>query len=472
MRFPDTRSDRESIDRVRFAAPESLFDLGIYLRRHRLIAGCVFAALVLGVIVGTVRPHSYTAKVSLLVGNRLGQSGPIAAEGERRALGIKAQQLLARRARLQAEIAGANGVTAPPELPGTTDDPFSGAILEGERQLFAARRRALEESTDKFRQEKALADQRVATLRQQVQLVGIQQKSIDREVEDLKSLVDRKLVPAPRLGDMQRTAATIASHRVEIESEIVRTEQSKNQADQRMIEFRNQRRSEVLAELQVAEAELREATTRRETLRAVAANAVPEQKFDAGMLANQAEIITSDALLGRVVQKLRLDADPSFTRIEADRPATERLSAAIAALQANVAALRVGPGSRLDVSVKARDPARAASIANAVADVYVDGQSDPGLRSSDQKLLGGGSDAQQPGATILRVAEAPARYDGPGLFGITAAAGVLGLVAGLCLAAALELFGGVRQRVAGGIRAAAQAPGTAPDTVVPVRRML
>lgn len=473
MRVADFRSDPETLRAVPAGGPAALFDLGIYARRYKLIAATALAAVVLGALVGVFKPSSYTAKVSLLIGARLGQSGPIAAEGERRSYGAKVQQLLARRARLQAEITGANEITFPPEL--ARDDPSTAAILDGEKQLFAARRRTLDESMEKFRQDKALAEQRVSSLMQQARLAAVQQRSIDKEVDELRSLVERKLAPTPRLGDMQRTAATIASHKVEIESEVARTEQAKNQADQRVTEARNQRRSETLAELQITEAELRDYTMRRETLRAVAASSVADQKFDSGMLANQAEIITSDGLVRKVAQRLNLHQDPAFAGPRAAEATGEaRLSNAVAALQTSLTAVRVGPGSRLDISYKARDPNQAARIANAVAETYVDGQSEAAARASEERLSAGSGDAQ-PGATVLRAAEPPLKPDGPGLLSICAAALVLGLAAGLAVAAGAELL--ARSKKAAVQAQQPERPIRSPvftraDRALPVRRIL
>src|SRR3569833_1279910 len=122
MRFADPGPVLERLSSGPVASTPGLFDVGIYSRRWKLIAGTVLACLLLGVLVGLFRPHTYTARVSLLIGTRAGQSGPIVADGEHRANSVKLIQLRARRARLQAEIAGVAALAIPPELAGSVDD--------------------------------------------------------------------------------------------------------------------------------------------------------------------------------------------------------------------------------------------------------------------------------------------------------------------------------------------------------------
>jgi uncharacterized protein involved in exopolysaccharide biosynthesis len=210
-----------------------------------------------------------------------------------------------------------------------------------------------------------------------------------------------------------------------------------------MAEVRNQRRSEVLAELQKVDAELRELGSRRDTLRAVAATTLSDQKFDQGLLANQADLMTSDDLVRAVALRLKLHQDPRFTGpLGPETDPESQLRAATRVLQTNLNASRIAPGSRLDVAFRGTDAQQASLIANTVAEVFVERQRNTPADANDGHLAGELT-PQQPGATIVRSAEVPRRRDGPGPWSICAAAAVVGLLGGIMLAAGTELLGSV-----------------------------
>ena len=126
-----------------------------------------------------------------------------------------------------------------------------------------------------------------------------------------------------------------------------------------------------------------------------------DANLDYAMVENQLAIIRSTVFLQRVVEKLQLVSDPEFgsrhpqaaqarkpswfaiIRSLFHRPSAEAkpaaregddaadVMAATQALKGAVSAGRAGQGYILNISVTSLDPARAARIANAVADAYV-----------------------------------------------------------------------------------------------------
>ena len=123
-----------------------------------------------------------------------------------------------------------------------------------------------------------------------------------------------------------------------------------------------------------------------------------EVNLDSEMVESQLAIIKSTVFLQRVVEKLGLASDPEFgspvshtepslfakirsafmggsaastspdQESEAD---SARTMAAVLALRNSITAARAGQGYVLSISVTSTDPARAAKLANAVADGYV-----------------------------------------------------------------------------------------------------
>ncbi len=105
------------------------------------------------------------------------------------------------------------------------------------------------------------------------------------------------------------------------------------------------------------------------------------------MAESQVRVVRSDSVLRRVVETLHLDQDDEFARPEAGNsvaawfrgvagtvPQTagrDRSAVALETLQRNLTVQRPDRTFIIDVSVQSRDPAKAAQIANAVADAYL-----------------------------------------------------------------------------------------------------
>ncbi|WP_449257080.1 exopolysaccharide transport family protein [Bosea sp. (in: a-proteobacteria)] len=106
----------------------------------------------------------------------------------------------------------------------------------------------------------------------------------------------------------------------------------------------------------------------------------------ASYLESQARVIASDSIKTRVIEKLGLDKDPDYGGparggflsglFGADKATTDRnaLLYALAALDRSVAVHRGERTFVIDISATARDPERAAQIANALAEAYLEDQ--------------------------------------------------------------------------------------------------
>ncbi|CAH1662502.1 Wzz domain-containing protein [Hyphomicrobiales bacterium] len=105
----------------------------------------------------------------------------------------------------------------------------------------------------------------------------------------------------------------------------------------------------------------------------------------ASYLESQARVIASDSIKSRVVERLGLDSDPDFGgasrgflarllgRSDAGPPRNARLYA-LAALDRNIVIRRGERSFVIDISATADDPEKAARIANALAEAYLDDQ--------------------------------------------------------------------------------------------------
>ena len=97
---------------------------------------------------------------------------------------------------------------------------------------------------------------------------------------------------------------------------------------------------------------------------------------DPTLVESQLRIITSDAVLGRVVGALQLDRDPEFAGSNGEESAAVHRTRAILALRKKVTVSRAERTYVIDVSATARKPERAKVIADAVAGAYLEDQAD------------------------------------------------------------------------------------------------
>ncbi|GJE62294.1 hypothetical protein MPOCJGCO_4427 [Methylobacterium trifolii] len=83
----------------------------------------------------------------------------------------------------------------------------------------------------------------------------------------MATLVAKGLAVAPRQYLLERTAAEIESKQLDLDTAILRAKQEMTKAERSIIDFRNDRRREILSDLQLARARRAEAEQRSETAR-------------------------------------------------------------------------------------------------------------------------------------------------------------------------------------------------------------
>ncbi len=90
---------------------------------------------------------------------------------------------------------------------------------------------------------------------------------------------------------------------------------------------------------------------------------------------SQVRVLTSDSVLRRVVKTEALDKDPEFAG-QAGGEGTDSVAAALNALKRSIQVKRAERTYVVDVSVTTREPAKSARIANAIAEAYLQEQTD------------------------------------------------------------------------------------------------
>jgi HlyD family secretion protein len=207
-----------------------------------------------------VRDGDHVARGQLLM--RLDQ-GVSSVGAESAALGL--EQLLARRARLEAERDGASSILFPPDLTTKTDTRASEAMAR-ERQLFALRRRERDGSVALLKQRVQQYQEQIASFQAQIAAIESQMTLIEPELAGLRKLHDRQLVTINRLNEMERTAVQMKGSKAALESNIAEARAHISEANEQILNVDKQIRSDAGTQLadvvgQLNDQQVRVATT-------------------------------------------------------------------------------------------------------------------------------------------------------------------------------------------------------------------
>jgi HlyD family secretion protein len=118
-------------------------------------------------------------------------------------------ELYARKARLGAELDGADAVGMPPALADTRNDTYVKDALASERKLFEARRQARLGKQDQLKQHVGQLDEEVTGLNAQKQANDKELALIEQELEGTRDLWTKKLVPLNRLTTLEGEEARL-----------------------------------------------------------------------------------------------------------------------------------------------------------------------------------------------------------------------------------------------------------------------
>jgi exopolysaccharide production protein ExoF len=168
--------------------------------------------------------------------------------------------LLARRARLQAELANRSTTDFPAELQAQKRDVRISQMMREEQQILEARADATKTQTAALEQLKELLSKEIVSLSSRVELKNRQLELIRKELRGVGSLVSRGLAVAPKQLSLERSEADIEGARLEIESNILKAREELSRTERTILELHGKRRNEVLAELRETQAKLEAAS--------------------------------------------------------------------------------------------------------------------------------------------------------------------------------------------------------------------
>lgn len=235
-------------------------------------------------ILGDVaRPGEYPYRPGLSVMNAIGIAGglPVRAEGLRMDRELLAGQgeieqlalarvgLLARRARLSAEAAGAEAIAFPAELTGPGAGAVAGVLIEQERALFQARRDGLATRLRALEELSGFLEREIDSLGRQLGFLDQRIASMRAEFETVSTLVEKGFAAAPRRMELERALLQVQSDRLAAETGLLRARQEASRTELSILELREERASEIAGELRATELELGEVRGRAGTAAAL-----------------------------------------------------------------------------------------------------------------------------------------------------------------------------------------------------------
>ena len=185
--------------------------------------------------------------------------------GDSQSMETEANALLARKSRLEAEMANADKIVFPPELERRKDDPAIATVMRQEVGIFDARRNALRNEIAALEQLKTFLAKGVESLQAQTKAQERERDLTKKELENISSLVSRGLAAAPRQLELERVMSRMEGDRLRLETELLKTRQDISRADLSIIEARNKLSNEVAASLRETQTRLEQAIVRLST---------------------------------------------------------------------------------------------------------------------------------------------------------------------------------------------------------------
>lgn len=177
-------------------------------------------------------------------------------------------ELVARRARLQAERDGQQQIVFAEELLARADaDPEVAELVAGQRNLFMARKDSVQREIDQLsKRSEQIADQ-VRGIEAQQLALGRQLELIEEELADQQTLLDRGLAQAGRVLSLQREQARLSGSVGELTAQKAQSEGRMTEIDIEILKLDTRRREEAITTLRDLQFRERELAEQRRAIR-------------------------------------------------------------------------------------------------------------------------------------------------------------------------------------------------------------
>lgn len=163
---------------------------------------------------------------------------------------------LARKARLRAELQGADSIDFPDRLSDFFDASRLAEIRNIENRIFKGRKKTLKGEIE-------LLEKQIVVLRQEVAALTSRKVSLSRQVELVKEELDqvsklsaKGFVPKPRILGLKRIVASLEGQRLQAVAFIAKSRQQIAQVERSILNFRNTRHNDIIESFKTMQDEI------------------------------------------------------------------------------------------------------------------------------------------------------------------------------------------------------------------------
>lgn len=180
---------------------------------------------------------------------------PTQAQSELSIVQARLIEVLGTEARLKSERKLAEEVTFPKTLTSILPDPQVEEVMQGQQEVFMARKNALEGELKIYRQRIDALNQQISGLTSVIKTIDSRIDSYEREVKDWEALFKEQFADKIRLQEMQRELSRLRGERDSHRSEIARLKVEIAETESQLILRKQQFREEVVSELRQVQSE-------------------------------------------------------------------------------------------------------------------------------------------------------------------------------------------------------------------------
>jgi HlyD family secretion protein len=174
-------------------------------------------------------------------------------------------ELFARRARLEAERDGSDEIEFPPELVEAARQAEIARVVAGERKLFQLRRDAQEGQKAQLRERIVQLTDEVRGYTEQAGAKSKEIEFIQKELEGVRDLWQKNLVPITRVTALERDSARLEGERGQLVATIAQGKGKVSETELQIIQVDQNLRSDVAKELADIRAKIAELVERKVT---------------------------------------------------------------------------------------------------------------------------------------------------------------------------------------------------------------
>jgi HlyD family secretion protein len=172
-------------------------------------------------------------------------------------------ELTARKARLSGERDGANAIVFPESLSKRAGEPEIAQIMEGERKLFELRRSARAGQKAQLREQSAQLREEIIGLTAQQKAKGREIEFIHRELDGVRDLFKKNLIPISRLTQLEREATRLEGEQAQLVATVAQAKGKIAEIELKIIQIDQDLSSEVAKELREIDGKIGEFVERK-----------------------------------------------------------------------------------------------------------------------------------------------------------------------------------------------------------------